>query len=129
MTRTLYTPRRPVRGGWAGGVSGLEGQAETGGARARQDDGRRGDILHADAGQIAQCDLAVRSSPRSLPGGDLPQLAGDLALGDGAGGDGVMDLPEPEALRPAVGDDQIGASQDLRVELLLVGSVRSDRGD
>src|SRR6185503_5581601 len=96
---------------------------------ARQDDGGRGHVLHPDAGQVAHGDLRVAAAAGVLPGGDVSQLAGDLALGDRPRGHGVVDLPEPEALGPAVRHDQIGAPEDVDVELLLVGAVRSDGGD
>jgi hypothetical protein len=41
----------------------------------------------------------------------------------------VVNLPEPQALRPAVGDEPVGARHERRLDFLLVRLVRPDRGD
>ena len=48
-------------------------------------------------------------------------------MGDDSAFDCVVDLAQAQALRDAVGDDLVGAPQDIDIKFLFVGSVGTDR--
>src|SRR5207245_10419926 len=98
------------------------------GAGPAQDERGGGHVLDADPGEIADGDVGGAHASGLQAGRDLAQLGGDPALRHRSRSDGVMDLSEPEALRAAVGDDQIGPRQNADFELLLVGAVGADGG-
>src|SRR6476659_8005 len=91
-------------------------------------DVRRGDVLHADTREVAHRELARRGPPGVGLRADLAELD-RLRLVDQSGGERVVQLTDRGALRAAVDDQEVGAGGEVRIQLLLVRSVRSDGGD
>src|SRR5262245_41735226 len=86
---------------------------------------RRG-VLQGDARGVEDRDLILALAALELAADDLADLAGDVVLGDRALAQRDVDLAVLAALADVV-DEDAGALQDARVELLLAGEVRPER--
>ena len=76
-------------------------------------DVRRGDVLHADAREVAHRELARRGPTGVRLRADLAELD-RLRLVDQSGGERVMQLTDRGALRAAVDDQEVGARGERR---------------
>src|SRR4051794_8064063 len=85
---------------------------------------RDGGVLKADAREIRDRDLRGAGSSRLAAGDDLAEL-GMHAIGAQPGVEGVAQLAERGALREPIDDEQIGAAEALRLQLLFPGRVRA----
>jgi Archaeal fructose-1,6-bisphosphatase and related enzymes of inositol monophosphatase family len=84
------------------------------GRKVREHRVRGGDILHADAGEIDHRQLIVVRSPGLRSGTDQADLDGAIRLLGS-----VLELSQPETLLERVDDEQVGAPEQLGIELLL----------
>src|SRR3990172_7505697 len=131
---TLLPPPDPVKRGTVGPSPARSGRdhllfdADPGGAGAFVFQRHRRRILQRDPGRIEEGDVAVGEAARFPADDHLADLAHDVALLDQALGERHVDLAVRAAL-PDVVDEDAGALQDLRVELLVAALVGADRRD
>ena len=80
------------------------------------------EVLDAEAREVGDDDLLGSRAPRRIA--ERAELDRAVPLGEG-----VLELPQPLALRPGIDEEERGAAEDLRVELLLARRVGADGED
>src|SRR5438552_8763361 len=84
------------------------------------------DVLHRYAGQIGDGDFVVVLATRNIAVDDGALLC-DLAFGDKALRQRMMDISTRLTLRKAVGDDSVDLCEDIGSNLVFLRGVGTDR--
>jgi hypothetical protein len=94
-------------------------------------EGESGDngILHFQAGQVGDGDLAGVGPARNFTGDEFAEFALDPVQSDNPGNQGVMDFTGGGALVELIGNDNIGALQDSRIKFLFAGVIAANSRD